>query len=404
MVYTRLRAKGLFILVACLGVYLLLWLAASLDAPLLLHGHAAVQIPNQGSEASWSLSAEHVGPEAMLHKSGIHFTSNRNDLDRRKISRKAEFPDNKQDFKEPQYGTGGSRAVLSMTSSSQSVVEKQGYGTSVQLTTEASVMNVFMKQEQLNLIRGMHFKDQLREKMSITRQQFQFPDPKAGRHGDDFSTSRSDVLDPLERKFPIRPGFTFPQPKALRPLEEVLNTRWIRALRRQLSVVTTKQVTMVTTNSGYTDVLINWLISAVVKSKVPISSILIVCLDEGIHSLLQRKMIASVYLPMFDLLRPTAQFNRSFELVMMTRLSVMRLINHWGFDVANYDTDAILLKDPQPLYDSVSDADIIGSIGTIPTDFYMEWGITICIGVVVFRSSKKTGLSAMLPGALVLIG
>ena len=72
----------------------------------------------------------------------------------------------------------------------------------------------------------------------------------------------------------------------------------------------------------------------------------------------------------------------------------MRLVNHWGFDAANYDTDAIILKNPEPLYyKQYQDSDFIGSYGHSPLDIKQEWGIAICIGAMMIRSSNNTGMT-----------
>jgi len=121
----------------------------------------------------------------------------------------------------------------------------------------------------------------------------------------------------------------------------------------------------------------------------------VISLDEMLHKLLTRKAILSVFLPPLSLLNPDAYFSAPFERVMMIRLAVMRIINHLGFDVANYDTDAIILKDPQPLYSNLSRYDVIGSVGRIPDNLAQEWGITICNGVVLLRASKRIGKNSI---------
>ena len=192
-------------------------------------------------------------------------------------------------------------------------------------------------------------------------------------------------------RFPLLSDFAFPQPDAVRPIAQVAGAPWVQSLRLHLDTLDNKQIDMVTSNEAYKDVLLNWLISATVRSNMSLSRILVISLDNSLHLLLQRKKIPSVFLPPESLLNPSAKFSEAFEKVMMIRLAVMRLLNYWGFDVANYDTDAIILKDPQPLYDDLAGSDIIGSVGKIPEDLIAEWGITICIGVVVLRSSERTG-------------
>ena len=197
--------------------------------------------------------------------------------------------------------------------------------------------------------------------------------------------------DDLEKRFPFQTKFSFPQPLAVKHREHIAQAQWVQDLRRLLSNVKSRQVSLVTSNIQYTDILLNWLISATVRSGVPLGSIIVVSLDRSLHQLLQKKAIPSLYLPPFSLLNPNAYFSVPFERVMMIRLTVMRIINHFGFDVANYDTDAIILRDPRPLYVSLAKYDIIGSVGKIPEDLVNEWGITICIGVVVIRASQRTG-------------
>lgn len=196
----------------------------------------------------------------------------------------------------------------------------------------------------------------------------------------------------LNGKFTIHQNFSFPQPRAVRPIEEITKMEWFHSLTRYLKTLPpTSQITLVTSNSLYLDILLNWLISATVRSGIPLSSILVISLDRRVHELLRRKCIASLYIPPEALVNPSASFQEPFEKVMMTRLTVIRILNHWGFDVANYDTDAIILKDPQPLYNELRGYDIVGSVGKYPYDLTAMWGITVCIGVVLIRSSERTG-------------
>ena len=197
--------------------------------------------------------------------------------------------------------------------------------------------------------------------------------------------------DELEKRFPFQTKFSFPQPLAVKRREHIAQEQWVQDLRLLLSNVKSRQVALVTSNIQYIDILLNWLISATVRSGMPLGSVIVVSLDRSIHHLLQSKAIPSVYLPPYSLLNPNAYFSVPFERVMMIRLAVMRIINHFGFDVANYDTDAIILRDPRPLYANFSNYDIIGSVGKIPEDLVKEWGITICIGVVVIKASHRTG-------------
>lgn len=196
----------------------------------------------------------------------------------------------------------------------------------------------------------------------------------------------------LATRFPFQSDFSFPQPNVMRTLDDISRASWVTDLRYYLSTYNySREISLVTSNSKYTDVLLNWLISATVKSGIPVKSILIISLDKTIHRLLLAKQFCSIFIPPRSLLDASANFSQPFEHIMMARLAIMRIVNHFGYDFVMYDSDAVILKDPQPLYDTLPYEDIIGSVGKIPYDLAAEWGITICIGVVLVRSSPKTG-------------
>lgn len=201
-----------------------------------------------------------------------------------------------------------------------------------------------------------------------------------------------DAIVDLSTRFPFRSEFSFPQPKVMRSLEYISRVSWVTDLRSYLSTYNySREISLVTSNSKYTDVLLNWLIAATVKSRIPTKSILVISLDTTIHRLMLAKQFRSILVPPWTVIAKGVNFSQPFEEVMMTRLAVMRIINHFGYDFVMYDSDAVILKDPQPLYDALPHEDIIGSVGKIPYDLAAAWGITICIGVVLVRSSPKTG-------------
>ena len=61
------------------------------------------------------------------------------------------------------------------------------------------------------------------------------------------------------------------------------------------------------------------------------------------------------------------------------------------WDVAHYDTDAVILKNPLSLYNTHADSDVVGSTGTFPFDLGMKWGFTLCMGTFLFRCTPQTG-------------
>ena len=204
----------------------------------------------------------------------------------------------------------------------------------------------------------------------------------------------------LPDSFEIRQPFSLPIPLATLPLDRILHTEWLQALKEFLHTLKPDSgpVTIVSSDYKYSEVLLNWLISALVQVDRPLSNVLVLSLDSSLHALLQGKGFACIHVPPEQLLRSVV-INRlaltghvAFTQVHILRLTVMRLVNHWGFDVANYDTDAIILKNPEPLYyKQYQDSDFIGSYGHSPADIKQEWGIAICIGVMMTRSSNNTG-------------
>ena len=198
--------------------------------------------------------------------------------------------------------------------------------------------------------------------------------------------------------FELRKPFSLPVPFAALPLDQMLHTGWLQALKDFLSTLKPDSgpVTIVSSDYKYSEVLLNWLISALVQVDRPLSNVLVLSLDSSLHDLLQRRGFACIHVPPESLLRPALiaklKYHVAFTQVHILRLTVMRFINHWGFDVANYDTDAIIMKNPEPLYyHQYKSSDFIGSYGHFPQEMQREWGIAVCIGVVMTKSSKQTG-------------
>ena len=208
-----------------------------------------------------------------------------------------------------------------------------------------------------------------------------------------------DVSVSMPGGFEIREPFTLPVPFATLPLDQILHTEWLQALKDFLHTLKPDSgpVTIVSSDYKYSEVLLNWLISALVRVDRPLNNVLVLSIDSSLHALLQGKEFASIHVPPEQLLRPAVLqiitlTNHIATHVYILRLTVMRLVNYWGFDVANYDTDAIVLRNPEPLYyEQYRDSDFIGSYGHFPPDIKQEWGIAVCTGAVMIRSSICTG-------------
>ena len=109
------------------------------------------------------------------------------------------------------------------------------------------------------------------------------------------------------------------------------------------------------------------------------------------YDLLTEHNFSALYVREDMVIRPTANVTSRFSQVHVVRLSVLRLINHYGFTVVNYDCDAIVLRNPQTIFDGHVDADIIGTFGQGPGQLFEKWGITLNTGVMLLRSNAKLG-------------
>lgn len=180
----------------------------------------------------------------------------------------------------------------------------------------------------------------------------------------------------------------------LRTTDEILRSRWVVRLKEMLNVLGTgrHQVSVVFGDYSYLENVLNWLIAATVKLQPPLDlkNVIVFCLDEEIFSAFNKRGIHCILLdPQTVVLSSTAKPDATH--IWITRMVVYRLINMFGFDVVGYDSDAILLRNPQDLLDRHQDSDIISSAGKFPRDLAKAWGFTVCMGVVFFRSTPRTG-------------
>ena len=189
---------------------------------------------------------------------------------------------------------------------------------------------------------------------------------------------------------------SLPIPDLTLPLDVILKNSWVKELQDFLQTLPTKKVSLVSSNYLFQEDLINWLVSAMIKTNPPLSNILVLSLDDTIHELMKSRGISSVCVEPQTVMVP---FDPKSEMGKMqpctflfaTRLTVVRLINYWGYDVVHYDTDAIVLKNPEPLFEKYRSSDIVGSVGRHPFALGDEWGFTLCMGFIMFRSTQETG-------------
>lgn len=170
------------------------------------------------------------------------------------------------------------------------------------------------------------------------------------------------------------------------------DTRWVRDLHDVVEQLAGGQITLLVSDRNYLDLLINWLAFSVLHAHYPAKSILIISFDNFTHSVLRNKGFQSVHIPPHCIIRSNNSTSK-FAHIWVTRLAVMRLLNYWGYNVLLFDSDAVMLKNIQPLMDRFNSSDIISSPGTYPFNIHRKWAApTLCMGVFLIKSSPSTGI------------
>jgi hypothetical protein len=144
--------------------------------------------------------------------------------------------------------------------------------------------------------------------------------------------------------------------------------------------------------------LLNWLISALVLQNQPPKNVLVVTNRNKVCSYLvsHRVPVKCLKLSADAVLTGGGMKQvkgHKFTQLLVIRLSVMRTLNHLGYDVLNMDTDAIVLKNPAPILEQNRDSDVIGTFGgRLPARLFKKWGLVVCMGTVLIRSTSATGM------------
>ena len=192
-------------------------------------------------------------------------------------------------------------------------------------------------------------------------------------------------------QFMLSPIFKFPHPSLFKSKEQILNAMWPKSLQEFLKKIhPSKRVTITMATYDFVENLLNWLISAHVVSKPPLRNVLVLCFDEQLFRFLAKKGVNALYVPYYSVLKnPQLAIGN----IWLTRMAVIRLLNHWGYHVRHFDSDAVILKNPEPLFAKFNSSDIIGSWGDYPDELGKNgpWKTTLCFGAALFRSSVKTG-------------
>ena len=168
------------------------------------------------------------------------------------------------------------------------------------------------------------------------------------------------------------------------------NTDWLTELQAFLLKLPNKLVVMVSATSSFLEVLLNWLAFYRLNVKRPIEDVLIVALDEELYDTLKIMNLSTILMTKKDFVSSAELLKTHHSHVWIIRSAILRLLIHWGFNVAMIDIDALLLKDPFPLFEQYS-SDIVATQGSYPFHLKKEWGVTMCMGTVLMRSTPGTG-------------
>lgn len=176
------------------------------------------------------------------------------------------------------------------------------------------------------------------------------------------------------------------------PLESLMNQPWYLEMQRMLASMppSTQDIILVSCNSDFLSMLLNWLVAFTVNTDSDLSEMIILAMDDNTNQILTRKGFNSVYISNSDIFISNVQLVTPFSHIWMKRFTVARLLNHHGYNIVMFDLDAIVLDDIVSVMRS-SSSDIIGSMGKYPYTLGREWGFTLCMGVAMFRSSTGTG-------------
>ena len=187
--------------------------------------------------------------------------------------------------------------------------------------------------------------------------------------------------------FIITDNFAFPHTlNTLKDVKNIASTKWVRDLAFIMTRWPINQtVIVVSGNANFQKPLLNWLISAVLKANVSLDHILILSADQNLHKFLQRRNIGSIFVPPSSVYDSRTIKLSTHKLITYSRFAVVRLLNHWGFTVAHYDSDALLLKDMQEIFEKYPSSSIVASIDAGPFE------VNMCAGAILFRSNQEMG-------------
>ena len=181
--------------------------------------------------------------------------------------------------------------------------------------------------------------------------------------------------------------------------EALHHTEWVSVLYnflRTLDKSVSPHVNMVSGDSNHIHLLENWITAAVMRLKPPLHNLMVLSLDHPLCYQLLSRNISHTCIPVHPRSLIVAYPNgtdATFSSAMIVRQIVLRLINYWGYDVASYDSDAVLFRNPQVLYDAQPYVDVFSASSRFfPSSVSNKWGFNLCTGALMLRASPAVGV------------
>ena len=215
--------------------------------------------------------------------------------------------------------------------------------------------------------------------------------------------SRGVVLPPKDAHQPLRhfsdistpDSLSLPFPSVTLPTKTLLRQKWVKDLQQTLlnfeSAPSAAPIFTITCNYEYRDIFLNWLIAVKIRIDHPLARVIIFSLDRELWAFLKHHNISSILVEPKSFILKAKVLSQPFYQILIIRITALRLLNYWGYDAVNIDSDAIVLKNPEPLFSDYKDSDIVASNGRFPYNLGNKWGATICGGMFLIRSSTGTG-------------
>ena len=213
-----------------------------------------------------------------------------------------------------------------------------------------------------------------------------------GAHHDNMRSVQEAVPNNLDVSL-VPESLLMPFSNHLKNGEELHKEEWVVKLHSYLLTLNksvSPHVNMVFGDYKHRRLVLNWITAAVNVIHPPLHNVLVLSLDNLLCELLADKTMS---VGCIAAVSENSLFNgESWIKHMRVRNIVLWMINYWGYDVASYDSDAVLLKNPQVLYDERPDIDLLSGSATFPYDVAEKWGFTLCSGTLLYKATLAIGI------------